>query len=64
MEMNKLTITKAIKGKTVVILTQVEYKHKINNFIYDNQFIAINNSPIQYYQKITKQALKQCNNLI
>jgi hypothetical protein len=62
--MNKLTITKADKRKALVILTQEEYKHKINNFIRDNQFIMINNNPTQYCQKNIKQTLKQCNNTI
>jgi hypothetical protein len=30
---NKLIITRADKGKTLVILTHEEYKHKIENFI-------------------------------
>jgi hypothetical protein len=47
---NQLIITKANKGKTLVIITQEEYKHKTNNSIQDNQFTMINN-PTQYYQK-------------
>jgi hypothetical protein len=35
---NKLIVTKADKGKTLVILTQEEYKQKISNFIQDNKF--------------------------
>jgi hypothetical protein len=61
---NKLTITKADKGKTVLILTQEEYHHKVNNFIQDNRFTVINNNPTQHYQKTIKQTLKQCNNII
>jgi hypothetical protein len=48
---NILTITKADNGKTLVILTQDEYKHEIRNFIQDNQFIMINKNPTQQYQK-------------
>jgi hypothetical protein len=44
-----------------VILTQEEYKLKINNFMYENQFITINNNPTQYYQKIIKHTLIQGN---
>jgi hypothetical protein len=51
---NKLTITKADKGKTQVILREEEYKHKITNFIHDNHFIMINKHPTQQYQKIVK----------
>ena len=61
---NKLTITKADKGKTLVILTQDEYKHKVKSFIQDNQFQKIRNDPTQQYQKMVKQTLKQCNNII
>jgi hypothetical protein len=56
---SQLTITKADEGKTLATLTQDEYKHKINYFIHDNQFTTTENSPIQYYQNATKQALKQ-----
>jgi hypothetical protein len=42
--------------------TQEEYKHRINNFMHNNQFTTINNNPNQYYQKIIKQTLKRCNN--
>jgi hypothetical protein len=43
METNELTLTKADKGKTLIILTQEEYKQKTETFIQDNQFITINN---------------------
>jgi hypothetical protein len=61
---NQLIITKAGKGKTIAVLTQEECKHKINNFIQNNQFTMIISNPTQYYQKIIKQTLKQCNNTI
>jgi hypothetical protein len=54
---NKLIVTKADKGKTLVILTEEKYKHKIINFIQHNQFIMINKDPTQQYQKIIKQTL-------
>jgi hypothetical protein len=52
MIMNQLIITKAEKGETLVILTQEEYKHKVNNFLQDNLFTTIDYNPTQYYQKI------------
>jgi hypothetical protein len=61
---NKLAITKADKGKTLVILTQDEYKHEVKSFIKDIHFIKINNDPNQEHQKIVKQTLKQSNNII
>jgi hypothetical protein len=61
---NELTITKADKRKTVVILTKDKYKQKVNNFIQDNKFTATNNNPKQHYQKIIKQTLKEGNTTI
>jgi hypothetical protein len=55
---NKLTITKSDKGKTLVVLSQEEYEHKIDNIIRDKHFITINNNPTQQYHKIVKQTLK------
>jgi hypothetical protein len=48
---NKLTITKADKGKPIVILTQEEFEHKVIKFIQNNKFTVINN-PTQHYQKL------------
>jgi hypothetical protein len=61
---NKLIITKADKGKTLVILKQEECKHKIKNFIHDKKFMKSDKKRTQQYQKIVKQTLKQCNNVI
>jgi hypothetical protein len=58
METKKLTIAGAVKEKKSD--TQ-EYKHKINNFIHDNQFKMTYSNPTKHYQKTTKQKLKQCN---
>jgi hypothetical protein len=61
---NSLIITKADKGKTIVILTQDEYKQNVYNFIHSNKFTATNNNPTQHYQKIIKQTLKESYNFI
>jgi hypothetical protein len=61
---NELIVTRADKGKTLVILTQEEYKQKVNTFIQDNQFTLISNNPTQHYQKIIKETLKQSNGII
>jgi hypothetical protein len=52
MSTNKLTITRADKGNTVVMSTVEEYKQKVENFIHDNQFTVISNNPTQHYQKL------------
>jgi hypothetical protein len=51
-------------GKTLVILTKEEYNHKIQNFIQEKHFIKMNLNPTQQYQKIIKQTLKQCKDII
>jgi hypothetical protein len=51
MSRNKLTITNSDKGKSIVILTQGEYEHKVNNFIEDNIFTIINITLTQHYQE-------------
>jgi predicted house-cleaning noncanonical NTP pyrophosphatase (MazG superfamily) len=61
---NKLIITKADKRKMLVILTQEEYKHKLHNILQENYLIKMNKNPPQQYQKIVKQTLKQCNDII
>jgi hypothetical protein len=61
---NKLIITRADKGKTLVILIHEEYKHKIKNFIQDNYLIKINKNPTQQYQKIVKQTVIECNDIV
>jgi hypothetical protein len=61
---NKLITSMADKGKTLVILTQEEYKHKINNFIQDKKFTKMEKNPMQQYQRMVKQVVKQCNNMI
>ena len=52
---NQLIVTKADKGKTLVILTLEEYKLKVNNFIHNNQFIKIDKNPTQQYQRAVEQ---------
>jgi hypothetical protein len=57
---NELIITKANKGKTIVILTMEDYTQKVNNFIQENQFVLINNDSTKNYQKAIKHTMTQC----
>jgi hypothetical protein len=54
---NELIITQADKGKTIVILTIEDYTQKVNNFIQENQFLLLNNDPMQNYQKAIKHSI-------
>jgi hypothetical protein len=60
---NELTITKEDKGKNIVILTIEDYTQKENNFIQKNQFVLLNNDPMQNYQKAIKHTMTQCNSI-
>jgi hypothetical protein len=44
MRLNELILTKADKGKTLIIHTQKEYT-RTETIIQDKQFITINNNP-------------------
>jgi hypothetical protein len=61
---NELIITKADKGKAIIILTNEDYTQKANNFIQENKFVLINNDPTENYQKAIKHTMTQCNDII
>jgi hypothetical protein len=61
---NKLTITDADKGKTLVIITEEEYKQKIIEFTQENNFTLTNKGQTQQYQINVKQTIKLCKTII
>jgi len=66
---NKLTqenamITKADKGKTIVIIYVHEYNTKVYDFINNNNFQLLRKNPTDKYQKHIANILKQCNQII
>ena len=58
------TITRADKGKTIVIIDTDEYNKKPLDFINKNNFKNLNNNPTGKFQKPIKENLKQCNMII
>jgi hypothetical protein len=56
-------LTKADKGKTIIIIPEEEYKH-IANFIDENHFTKINKNPTNIYQSNTKSVIKLCKDSI
>jgi hypothetical protein len=48
---NILIITKADKGKTIVIMNKETYTRKVCDFLRDNQIIEIHKDPTEKYQK-------------
>jgi hypothetical protein len=58
---NSIMISKADKGKTIVILPVDTYKTEIHDFIQNNQFISLPINPTDQYQKTTKHELNKQN---
>jgi hypothetical protein len=58
---NSFMISKADKGKTLVILPIERYKTKIHDFIQNNQFINVNTNPTDQYTKMIKHELNKQN---
>jgi hypothetical protein len=48
-------ITKADKGKTVVITSKMQCNNKIQSFINDNQFTQLDQDPTKCFQKQVKK---------
>jgi hypothetical protein len=63
LEQNDLTIAKADKGTTMVIIHKEALTQKINNFI-ENQIIQLNKDPTDSFQKQIQQTIHKCNALI
>lgn len=57
-------VTKADKGKTVVIIDKNIYIQKVENFLTDNDFIQLTQDPTAKYQKQIQQSILKCNTLI
>jgi hypothetical protein len=64
LKMGNTMITRADKGKTIVIIDTDEYNKKTLDFINNNNFKNLNNNPTDKFQKSIKENLKQCNMII
>jgi len=64
LEENNLMITKADKGRTMVIIHKVTLKQKIDTFIPENQIILLNKDPVESFQKHIQQTMHKCNKII
>jgi hypothetical protein len=61
LQLHDLSVARADKGKTVVILNMVEYNTKVINFIWDNIFTKIEKDPMKIYHKQVKQIINDSN---
>ena len=64
LEQKNLVIAKADKGKTMVIRDKNTHKHKIDNFIQENQIILMDKDPTEAFQKYIEKTIQICNILI
>jgi hypothetical protein len=51
-----LIVTKADKGKTVVIMDKTQYNNRIQSFINDNQFTQLGQDSTKSFKKKLKKA--------
>jgi len=58
-----LTLVKADKGETIVILNQADYIEKVNAFLNCSSFQKIDRDPTNNYNKILKTNLTICKNI-
>jgi hypothetical protein len=56
-----LIITKADKGKTIIIMEQHEYKQHIEEFIKENNYTLLQHNPTKQYQKIIMNTINKSN---
>jgi len=58
-----LTLVKADKGETIVVLNQADYVNKVNDFLNCPNFQKIDRDPTNNYNKILKTNLATCKTL-
>jgi hypothetical protein len=61
---NNAMIAKADKGSSIAILKIQDYDNKINNFITQNNFLAINTDPTNSFQNTTRKITNSIKILI
>jgi hypothetical protein len=61
---NNLTVTKADKGNTLVIIHQDENNKKISEFITSNNFTKVAKDHTKIQQRAIIEVINTCNNAI
>jgi hypothetical protein len=64
LEHNNLTIRKADKGKSVVIISKDALREKIGKFIQTNGMSLLTRDPMDHYQKQLSQTMQKCTSVI
>jgi len=58
---NNLTITKADKSKSIIIISKSMLKQKVDDFIQKNHISCLNKVPTDTYQKQIQHVIQKCN---
>ena len=64
LEQNNLTINKADKGNTIVIIDKNILTQKTEDFLKENKFNPLHKDPTNKFKKQTQQTLQKCNRII
>jgi TusA-related sulfurtransferase len=65
MKLNNLTITKADKGNTLIIIIDInQYNQKINKFIANNKYTKLNKDHTKQQQKAVRTTINTCKSII
>jgi hypothetical protein len=64
MKQNNLTITKADKGSTLIIMDINHYNQKIDNFIANSKCTKLNKDRTKQQQKTIRSTINTCNTIM
>jgi hypothetical protein len=63
LQQNDLTITRADKSKSTVIINKSTLKQKVDDFIQENHISCLNKDPTDTYQKQIQKKKQKCNTI-
>jgi hypothetical protein len=61
---HNLTVAKADKGKTILIIDKNSYRHKVTEFLQDNHYIKLQKGPTDLYHKQMQKVIQDSNLII
>jgi hypothetical protein len=64
LEINNVTVVKADKSKSIVIINKDSLQEKINDFITNNQIRRLGRDPTQLFHKLVKESIQECKAVI
>jgi hypothetical protein len=61
---HNLTIAKADKGKTLIIIDKNTFRNKVISVLNENDYTKLQKDPTDHYQKQTQKAIQCCGLII